>query len=260
MDLAVTARARATSSSACSGAVQLTPTATTRSVTSASANAASTRSPWRVWPPSAGEAEPGRRARARRQQLDQGPALVDRRDRLDRQQVGAGLGQDGQPRCVPGGQLGDPQAVVAAILRPVGEHGSVWPDGGGDQKRRCESALDPDLGEVPAACLHSQLDAPAEELGRRRPVDPARRETLKAALVAGTCGHPGAGSEIGQVSRHDLIGCFDQQAGRPQGIGQVVASSLELGRQASINHGDFVGLKQLLDRRCGHGSIFEHLG
>ena len=67
------------------------------------------------------------------QQRDDRLRLDDRRDRLDREQVGAGRQEHLEPRAVPVGQLGRRQPVVADVLGAVGQRRAVRPDRGGDQ-------------------------------------------------------------------------------------------------------------------------------
>jgi hypothetical protein len=67
------------------------------------------------------------------QHLQQGTRLLERRHRLYCQQVGPGLGEHRHPRPVEVPQECISDAVVAVILRAVGENCPVRANGGGDQ-------------------------------------------------------------------------------------------------------------------------------
>ena len=132
--LPLAATARTTSSSTCSGAVQLTPTATTRVVTAGEPEdpvdvlAAAGRRSRRSRSGSASRGCP----RASRRAPQEDRRLLLGRHGLHRQQVGPGGGQHLGPRPVEVPQRGIGEAVVAGVLRAVGQHRAVRADRRGD--------------------------------------------------------------------------------------------------------------------------------
>ncbi len=131
------APASGTADIASAGVVQLTPTATISATSAAIANASSSGSPARVRPPAAdSDNQAGTPGAVQLSQhgLDLGQA----RDRLHGQHVGVlphGRRQHLEARAVEGPQTGHVEVVVAAVLRPVGQHRAVRPHRRGDPRR-----------------------------------------------------------------------------------------------------------------------------
>ena len=103
----------------------------------------------------------------RKQASDDG-GLVEARNRLDRKQVGAGIGEHREPRGVKRGELSARDPVVAAILAAVCQGGPKGPDRCGDKQRRAVGGL----GATSRPGAPGELDAPSQQ-GRK----PRRRQS-----------------------------------------------------------------------------------
>ena len=99
------------------------------------------------------------------------PALAHRRDRLDREHVGAGVEERLHARSVEIAQRLVARVVVAAVLRPVGEHRPVRSDGPGDQQLALGSTHP--LGEA-VARPSRDLDGSSDGAERRCPIQAGR--------------------------------------------------------------------------------------
>ena len=148
------------SSSTCSGAVQLTPTATTpgASLDGLDRLLDGGAAP-QVPAVGAGEADPGRRPGHLGEERGDRLGLLELRDRLHREHVGAGPGEDREPLAVEVAQLGHGPTVAAAVLGAVGQHGAVRPDGRRDEQWPADA-----LVERLRPRLLGQLHGPAEQV------------------------------------------------------------------------------------------------
>ena len=69
-------------------------------------------------------------------------------------------------------------------------------------------------------------------------VEPGRGEAVDRRLVAGRRRDLRPGPEVGEVGVLDRRRVGQQQARRPEPVGQVVAAGLELGREAAVEDDD----------------------
>ena len=131
--------------------MQLIPTATTFGEPVATATASSNGVPSQMCPPSRQLklTQAGTSGDAL-ERPDERPRLDDRGDRLDREQVGLGLGERLHPRDVERHELVLAAVVVAGVLGAVAEHRAVRA-----HRRRDDVAV--------GVGLAGELDAPAHE-------------------------------------------------------------------------------------------------
>ena len=132
--------------------------------------------------------------------------------------------------------------VVAAVLRPVGEHRAVWADRASHEERAADRAVA--LAAVRAAALATvaltrvlgQLHAESDQGQTGRAVQAGRGEPLDGGLVAGGRRDPGARPEVGEMGLLDGGGVCQQETRGPQRIGKVVAARGQFGRQPAVEH------------------------
>ena len=124
--------------------------------------------------------QPGRRARLG-EQVEEHRGLANGRDRLEGEEVHAGLEEGLDTRRMDVAQGGIPRVVVAGVLRAVGEHRPVRPDRAGN-----EQAIDRATGLLrePITRTLRERDAPPDRLERGRAIQAGRREPRDRRLVA----------------------------------------------------------------------------
>jgi hypothetical protein len=174
----------------------------------------------------AAEADPGRDAGEPVEDRDERLGLEDRRDRLDREQVGTGLEELLDPGLVEVDQLPHGQPVPPHVLGAVGQHRAV---------RTYRRGHDP----LVAGCvggLPRQLHAPPHQAGRALAAQAALGEALERRLVAGRDRDVGTGCEVVRVHGADQIRILEEDARRPQRVAQVGAAPLELRRESAVQH------------------------
>ena len=218
------------------------------------ANASSAGSPRRVRTrPSAfghrRERQPGRDAETvdlRDQRLD----LGERGQRLERQDVRAGVDEDGEAVVVeaPKGSDGEHVAVGAGVLRPVGAGRPVRSDGRGDPDRAGRSARS-------AAACRASCDGPAQEFSGAGGVDADGGEALEGGLVAGRRDDLRAGVEERPVGRRrpprDRPPAGARTTGRRSGRGRAAPARWPVRRRARRRpRGE--GLGQIDEEVDGH--------
>ena len=168
------------------------------------------------------------------EQLDQYLRLDDVGDRLDGDEVGLRAGEQVEPPSVEVAQARPGDAVVASILRAVGEEGAVGSDG------RSDPWTGPGVGELIADLLR-ESDAAGDEptclgLGATR-----GDEALDAGLVAGRGRHLRPRREVRAMSRGDALRIVDQEARRPEVAAEVTALLLECCGEPAVEHDDRCG-------------------
>ena len=105
------------------------------------------------------------------EQPDQDLGLADGRDRFESEEIGAGVDERLDPRTVELRQRDSARIVVAAVLRPVGEHRPVRPD------RACHQERPAVVGLLAIACPRPtcELDAQSRPAEAPRPARPRQR-------------------------------------------------------------------------------------
>ena len=172
------------------------------------------------------ERDPGPRLGVVLEQAHQGLGLDDRRDRLDRQEVGFGLEERLEPRPVEHRERPRGQAVVAAILRAVGQRGAERSHRGRHQT----------IGSVGLGGLASERHAAAHQRRGLLRLDAAIGEPGERGLVARRDRDVGPGIEERLVHAQDRRGVVLEQSSRPELIAQVGAATFEFGGHPAVEH------------------------
>ncbi len=182
-----------------------------------------------------GVAQPGRRSDVL-EQVDEHLGFADGRDGLEREQVDARLEQRFHAGPVEGGQGIGPWVVVAAVLGSVGEHRAVRPDRPCHQESLGGAIR---LFAVAVTRAPGERHASADRVERGRAVEAGGCEPRDRRLVARRGRHVCAGAVVREMDGLDRVGIAQQEAGRPESVGQVVTRGLELGREAAVedDHG-----------------------
>ncbi len=150
--------------------------------------------------------------------------LDDRGDRLDRQEVGFGLEERLEPRPVEHRERPRRQAVVAAILRAVGQRGAERSHRGRHQS----------IGSVGRGGFASERHAEAHQRRGLLRLDAAVGEPGERGLVARRDRDVGPGVEERFVHAPDRPGIVLEEPGRPERVAQVGAATFEFGGHPAV--------------------------
>ena len=177
--------------------------------------------------------QPGRRARLG-EQVEQHRRLAHGRDRLEGEEVHAGL-EEGLDARAHGRRAGrsSPRVVVAACTpsRRRASPRTARPT----RPRAVRRSSSPVSVANRSRARCASIDAPPDGLERGRAIQAGRREPRDRRLVACRRRDLRPGPVIREMDRLDRIRFAQQQARRPQPVGQVVTGRLELGRQAAVD-------------------------
>ena len=170
---------------------------------------------------------------ARAGQLGEHRRLVDARDRLEGEAVGARGEQGGDAGLVERAQVVPrDRAVGARVLRSVREHRPVRADRSRDD-----------------AAAARKTDALPDQSEGAGAVDSGAREALDAGLVARGDRDLRARLGEGTVRACDRRGIVTQESRRPQLVRQVVTGLAERGREAAVEQ-DRTAAEQGGEHRC----------